>query len=125
MIAALLTIATLILPQVSGVYQGPGCEGHSARPPSSYTSRLKVEQIRELGYTDTDPSDYQEDHLVSLALGGHPTDSKNLWPQPWPQAHRDDRIELELWHRACRGIGRPLTVREAVRWERQWKKTHG
>lgn len=125
MIAVVLAAASLVLPQVPGVYQGPGCAGHPARPPSSYTSALKVRQIRELGYTDTNPSDYQEDHLVSLSLGGNPTDPNNLWPQPWPQARRDDRIEYQLYLRACRGVGRPLVVKEAVRWERWWKRTHG
>jgi hypothetical protein len=124
-IAALVTAATLILPQVPGVYQGPGCAGHPARPPSSYTSKLKVQQIRELGYTDTNPADYEEDHLVQLSLGGNPIDPNNLWPEPWVQAHRDDRIEYQLYLRACRGIGKPLTVTEAVRWERVWKHRHG
>ena len=47
----------------------------TVRPPSSYTSRLKVEQMAQYGLTGS-PSDYQEDHLVSLELGGHPTDPR-------------------------------------------------
>jgi hypothetical protein len=27
------------------------------------------------------PKDYEEDHLISLELGGAPRDPKNLWPQ--------------------------------------------
>jgi len=125
MIAALLAATILILPQVPGVYVGPGCAGHPARPPSSYTSALKVQQIRELGYENTDPRAYQEDHLVSLSLGGNPTSPLNLWPQPWDQARRDDRIEYQLYLRACKGVGRSLSVREAVRWEKRWKRLHG
>ena len=125
MIASLLAAATLILPQIPGVYQGPGCQGHPVRPPSSYTSSLKIKQIRELGYTDTNPADYQEDHLVSLSLGGDPTSPLNLWPQPIVQARRDDRIEYDLYRRACLHIGRPLVVREAVRWERVFKHRRG
>ena len=53
----------------------------SVRPPADYTSRLKVEQMRAYGLTG-DPSHYQEDHLISLELGGNPTDPRNRWPEP-------------------------------------------
>ncbi len=52
------------------------------RPPVSYTDKLKVQQIQQYGYTDTNPADYEEDHLISLEIGGDPKDPKNLWPQP-------------------------------------------
>ena len=51
--------------------------------------------MREYG-VGGDPSDYQEDHLISLELGGHPTDPRNLWPEPHPHATEVDRIENEL-----------------------------
>jgi hypothetical protein len=54
----------------------------TVRPPSSYTSALKMVQIVEYGYADRDPSHYQEDHLVPLELGGAGRDVRNLWPQP-------------------------------------------
>lgn len=59
----------------------PGWAG-SVRPPSAYTSALKIAQILEYGYADRNPSHYQEDHLVPLELGGAPRDPRNLWPQP-------------------------------------------
>jgi hypothetical protein len=114
-----------VLPQVPGVYQGPGCAGHPERAPASYTSALKRRQIAQLGYVDTNPRHYQEDHLISLSLGGNPTSPLNLWPQPWSQARRDDRIEFELYERACLYRGRPLTVGAAVRYERRFKQRHG
>jgi hypothetical protein len=52
------------------------------RPPSAYTSALKLVQIVEYGYADRSPSHYQEDHLVPLELGGAPRDPANLWPEP-------------------------------------------
>ena len=63
------------------------------RPESSYTSELKKQQLAEYGHTVPDPrkqclphSDnpecYEEDHLISLEAGGHPSDPRNLWPQP-------------------------------------------
>ena len=34
-------------------------------------------------YADTNPiSDYEEDHLIPLELGGSPTSPLNLWPEP-------------------------------------------
>jgi hypothetical protein len=52
------------------------------RPPSSYTSALKLVQIVEYGYADRSPSHYQEDHLVPLEVRGAPRDPRNLWPEP-------------------------------------------
>jgi len=54
----------------------------TVRPPSAYTSALKLAQIVEYGYADRTPSHYQEDHLVPLELGGAPRDPANLWPEP-------------------------------------------
>jgi hypothetical protein len=72
------------------------------RPPSSYTSELKLRQMRDYGSTGG-PSDYQEDHLISLELGGHPTDPRNLWPEPRPRAEQVDSLENELNDRICSG----------------------
>ena len=72
------------------------------RPPVSYTNRLKVEQMRQYGLSG-DPSDYQEDHLVSLELGGHPTDPRNLWPEPRPRAEEVDATENDLNAKICDG----------------------
>jgi hypothetical protein len=41
-------------------------------------------------------SAFQEDHLISLELGGHPTDPRNLWPQPYPRATDVDQEENRL-----------------------------
>jgi hypothetical protein len=74
----------------------------SVRPPSDYTSRLKVEQMLAYGLAG-DPSRYQEDHLISLELGGNPTDPRNLWPEPYPRASEVDQLENELHRRICDG----------------------
>jgi hypothetical protein len=54
----------------------------SQRPPAAYTNALKLVQIIQYGYSDKNPRDYQEDHLVPLELGGAPRDPANLWPEP-------------------------------------------
>src|SRR5712692_4628034 len=48
----------------------------TVRPPSSYTDALKQQQISQYGYWDTSLADYEEDHLIPLELGGHPTDRR-------------------------------------------------
>jgi hypothetical protein len=78
------------------------------RPPESYTERLKRLGIRRYGYGDRRLRDYEEDHLVSLELGGSPTDPHNLWPQPhrviggWG-SYAKDRLEDRLHTLVCRG----------------------
>jgi hypothetical protein len=72
------------------------------RPPSDYTSRLKFEQMRAYGLRGS-PGDFQEDHLISLELGGHPTDPRNLWPEPYPRAADVDAVENELNAAVCSG----------------------
>jgi hypothetical protein len=91
------------------------------RPPSDFTSALKVEQMREWGLPGG-PSDYQEDHLISLELGGHPTDRRNLWPEPRPHAEEVDKIENELNRRVCSG---EITLAEAQRRETELKHRSG
>jgi hypothetical protein len=91
------------------------------RPPASYTSELKVRQMAEYGVGGS-PSDYQEDHLISLELGGHPTDPRNLWPEPIERALTVDQTENELNQKVCSG---ELTLAEAQRQESTLKHTDG
>jgi len=74
----------------------------SVRPSTDYTNALKVRQMRAYGLTGS-PSAFQEDHLISLELGGHPTDPRNLWPEPYPRAARVDLLENELNAKVCSG----------------------
>ena len=93
----------------------------TVRPPVSYTNELKLEQMRAYGETGP-PSAYQEDHLVSLELGGDPTDPRNLWPEPYPRAAAVDRIENELNAKVCSG---KLSLADAQRQEADLKHNHG
>jgi len=74
----------------------------TVRPPVDYTNTLKRRQMRIYGETGP-PSAYQEDHLISLELGGDPTDPRNLWPEPYPRASAVDAIENELNAKVCEG----------------------
>ena len=87
----------------------PRWSTRSIRPPSEYTTRLKVEQIRELGFSDTSLRDYEEDHLIPLELGGNPQDPRNLWPEAYQTSIADggarakDKVENYLHDQVCAG----------------------
>ena len=93
----------------------------TVRPPVSYTNELKLQQMPEYGETGS-PSDYQEDHLISLELGGNPTDPRNLWPEPYPRASDVDKIENELNAKVCSG---EISLAEGQRREAELKWTQG
>ena len=105
----------------------PNWSTKTIRPPASYTNHLKHEQLAAAAFTDTTPSHYQEDHLISLELGGHPRDPKNLWPEMWgtpgtpltaggPFPHHlvgaksKDAVENALHKEVCEGT---LTLQQA------------
>ena len=91
----------------------------TVRPPVDYTNALKVKQMRAYGEKGS-RSDYQEDHLISLELGGHPTDPRNLWPEPYPRASAVDQIENDLNAQVCDGS---QSLRDAQ--ERESALKHG
>jgi hypothetical protein len=91
------------------------------RPPVDYTNALKTKQMRQYGEPGS-RSDYQEDHLISLELGGSPTDPRNLWPEPYPRASDVDKIENELNAEVCSG---QLTLSDAQQREDTLKHTQG
>jgi hypothetical protein len=91
------------------------------RPPSSYTDELKRKGLVQYGLRGP-PSAYQEDHLISLELGGNPTDQRNLWPEPYPRAAAVDKIENQLNEAVCSGR---LTLAQAQREESGLKHRDG
>ena len=93
----------------------------SVRPPSDYTTQLKLRQLKAYGLPGP-ASAYQEDHLISLELGGDPDDSRNLWPEPYPRAAQVDVIENELNAKVCSGA---ISLAEGQRTESALKHTHG
>ena len=93
----------------------------TVRPPVSYTNDLKRKGLRQYRLRGP-PSAYQEDHLISLELGGDPTDPRNLWPEPYPRASEVDRIENELNRLVCTGR---ISLAEAQRRESALKHADG
>jgi len=87
------------------------------RPPSTYTTKLKIKQLHAMGLKGS-ASDYEEDHLIPLELGGHPTDPANLWPEPWDDAKKKDKLENKLHKKVCKG---EMTLLEAQDFFSNWK----
>jgi hypothetical protein len=116
-----------------------GWSTKSIRPPASYTTALKRAQMKMLDDTNANPlpkvmtnggngtrpdltrcighsgnpSCYEEDHLISLEIGGDPRSPDNLWPEPWfgPwNAHIKDVLENKLHKMVCDGS---IGLREA------------
>lgn len=85
----------------------------SIRPPASYTNKLKKDQLKAAHAKDQKLADYEEDHLISLELGGHPRAIENLWPEPYAGAcgaRAKDKIEDKLHGLVCDG---KLTLAQA------------
>lgn len=90
----------------------------TVRPPTSYTNPLKAQGIIDYGYADTTISDYEEDHLVPLELGGAPRDPANLWPEPHygtQTSYTKDGIETKLKNAVCAGRITLAAARTAIR----------
>ena len=69
------------------------------RPPASYTSHLKQQQMSDLGLPGT-AANYEEDHLISLENGGCPKCPENLWPEAYgDQHHRMTQSQRSAWNK--------------------------
>jgi hypothetical protein len=80
------------------------------RPPASYTSKLKRDQLaNKYDYVDSSgshtptPTTSEEDHLISLELGGSPSAELNLWPEPHASFNEKDKVEGAAHAAICAG----------------------
>ena len=91
----------------------------TVRPDTSYTNTLKREQLAS-GYAyqgDTNPADYEEDHFIPLEIGGAPSVSRNLWPEPYAGsegARVKDVVENRLHHEVCKGTISLAAARQEI-----------
>ena len=101
------------------------------RPTVTYTNKLKLEQLKGdykyfTSVFGTEPSKYEEDHLISLQLGGHPSDPKNLFPQPYAgnNARKKDVLETKLKKMVCAGTLKLADAQKmiATDWAGAYKK---
>jgi hypothetical protein len=82
------------------------------RPPTSYTTPLKLKDMKAYGFGGKSPSKFEFDHLISLQLGGAPSDMRNLFPEPYTTAYKKDGLETSLNNDVCDGT---ITLRKAQR----------
>ena len=96
-----------------------------ARPPVSYTNRVKIKKVGVLDNL----KNYELDHLINLSCGGHPTDLNNLWVQPWNGrygAKAKDKLEQQLHKEVCNG---KITLKECQsifsgNWQKEYDKRY-
>jgi hypothetical protein len=76
----------------------------TVRPPASYTSPLKAQQMAA-EHLSGSPSNYEEDHRLPLEGGGFPggpgLDEHNLSPEPHPASSTKDAAENQLKQQLC------------------------
>lgn len=93
------------------------CGQHSwsrtVRPPVSYTEPLKKQQMKEYGFTDS-VSAHEEDHLISLELGGDPRDPHNLWPEPGKTPNPKDKVENKAHTLVCSHPDQLTQIQQAI-----------
>jgi hypothetical protein len=78
----------------------------SVRPAASFTQGAKAKLLRDAGLDESQMSDFELDHIVPLALGGHPRKLSNLTLQPWGGEHgakRKDALEVRMQTLVCHG----------------------
>ncbi len=104
----------------------------TVRPPVAYTNQLKYNQLHS-GYNlngDLNMKNYEEDHIVPLEVGGHPSSPLNLFPEPRNikfSAYLKDQLENRIHQLVCAGT---LTLKagQAVflsNWEKGYAKYVG
>ena len=100
------------------------------RPTVTYTNKLKDTQLKTtyksyVAIWGSNPGAYEEDHLISLQLGGNPSDPKNLWPQPYADngARKKDVVETALKRLVCAGTLKLTDAQKAILdWPTAYKK---
>ena len=83
------------------------------RPATSYTNGVKQMLFQRAHMNLALARTYELDHIIPLALGGHPRKVENLALQPWEGengAKRKDRLEVKLQCLVCTN---QVTLREA------------
>jgi hypothetical protein len=100
------------------------------RPTTTYTNKLKDTQLTTtyksyVAIWGSTPGAYEEDHLISLQLGGDPLSEKNLWPQPYADngARKKDVVETALKRLVCDGtITLAVAQKSILNWPTAYKK---
>ena len=85
----------------------------TVRPPESYTEPLKYQQMAAYGEPGS-AGNYEEDHLISLELGGSPSSPQNLWPEPGASPNPKDSVENAANRAVCSGRMTLAAAQQAI-----------
>lgn len=91
----------------------------TVRPPTSFTTPLKNKLCAAQNCGDV--TGYELDHRTPIELGGAPADPKNLWLQPYPEAHLKDTVENYLKRKVC---ANQMTLKDAQAKILNWKSVY-
>jgi hypothetical protein len=83
------------------------------RPPERVTNKIKQQLLPLYNHHTDNPLHFELDHLIPLEIGGAPSDTHNLWPQPYVGewgARKKDVLEKKLNSLVCAGT---ITLRQA------------
>lgn len=98
----------------------------TVRPSTSFTNAMKKRLMLADGLNyETEKANFELDHIIPLALGGHPRNPANLVLQSWEGnegAKRKDRLEVKLQCLVCSGAV-PLDFAQEVIWI-DWKAAY-
>jgi hypothetical protein len=98
----------------------------TVRPSTTYTNGIKKRLLLEKGLDyEAEKDSYELDHIIPLALGGHPRNLSNLTLQLWDGhdgAKRKDRLEVKLQCLVCSGDV-PLAVAQDAIWT-DWRAAY-
>jgi hypothetical protein len=91
------------------------------RPPASVTGPEKAANAKSYSYKGP-LGDAEEDHLLSLELGGDPNDPRNLWVEPPSPGHKagagpnnpKDGVESKLHTAICSGKVKLAAAQQAI-----------
>jgi hypothetical protein len=75
----------------------------TVRPSTTYTNGIKFRLMREAGIDESLKGDYALDHIIALAIGGHPRSLDNLQLLTAKDNSRKSRIEVKLQCMVCTG----------------------
>jgi hypothetical protein len=102
----------------------------SIRPSVSYTNNIKRQQLDTYYKGQGEMNSVEEDHLVPLIAGGHPTAIENLWPQAYNDeydASYKDKCEVATGRAICNGSVKLLEAQQGfkVNWIEWCKQLMG
>jgi hypothetical protein len=88
------------------------------RPSSGITNKIKKQMMIDAGLNPLKAWQYELDHIIPLAIGGHQNHSSNFMLQLWDDeeagAKKKDKLEVRLQCLVCTGAIELRPAQEAI-----------